>query len=81
MLDGIAGGYAIRQTTVQTARHRSMMSQLFTWHPEWQAGQALIAAAGGADRRSAKNADRPINQSREAHLAARLPHSPERGSF
>jgi hypothetical protein len=32
-----------------------------------------IAAAGGADRRSAKNADRPMNQSREARLS-RIPH-------
>jgi hypothetical protein len=39
-------------------------------------GRLEIAAEGGADRRSAKNADRPINQSREAHplgLSAPLP--------
>jgi hypothetical protein len=38
--------------------------------------EAEDAAAGGADRRSAKNADRPMDQSREAHplgLAAPLP--------
>jgi hypothetical protein len=37
-----------------------------------------MAAAGGADRRSAKNAARPINQSREAHLAA-WPLTPPEG--
>jgi hypothetical protein len=31
----------------------------------------------GADRRSAKNADAPMDQSREAHLAERSLHSPE----
>jgi hypothetical protein len=38
-----------------------------------------MAAVGGADRRSAKNADRPINQSREAHHSAWPLHSPEGG--
>ena len=33
------------------------------WHPS----RAQIAAAGGPGRRSARNADRPMNQSREAH--------------
>ena len=33
-------------------------------------GQAQISAAAGADRRSAKNAGRPLNQSREAHHSA-----------
>jgi hypothetical protein len=42
-------------------------------------GQAETAAAGGTDRRSAKNAARPINQSREAHLAACPLHSPAGG--
>jgi len=42
-----------------------------------QLGQAPIAAEGGADRRSAKNADAPINQSREAHHSARPHQSPE----
>jgi hypothetical protein len=46
-------------------------------HPTWHSRQAEIAAVGGADRRSAKNADAPLNQSREAHLAARPLHSPE----
>jgi hypothetical protein len=36
----------------------------------------LIAAAGGRDRRSAKNADRPMHQWREAHHTARPLHSP-----
>jgi len=36
-----------------------------------------MATAGGADRRSAKNADRPMNLSREAHHTARPQHSPE----
>jgi hypothetical protein len=48
-----------------------------TSHPAWRCGQHLIAAAGGAGRRSAKNADAPINQSREAHLPARPLRSPE----
>jgi len=39
-----------------------------------------IAAVGGADRRSARNAARPMNQSREAHLATWPLHSPE-GAF
>jgi hypothetical protein len=37
------------------------------------------AAGGGAERRSAKNADRPLNQSCEAHRSARPLHSPEGG--
>ena len=40
-------------------------------------GRLEIAAEGGADRRSAKNADRPMNQSREAHRSAWPLHSPE----
>jgi hypothetical protein len=36
----------------------------------------VIAAGGGADRRSAKNASAGMNQSREAHLAERSLHSP-----
>jgi hypothetical protein len=39
--------------------------------------RALIAAAGGAGRRTAKNASTGMNQSREAHLAERSLHSPE----
>jgi hypothetical protein len=46
------------------------------YHPGWQPGQAQIAANGGADRRSAKNADAPMNQSREAHRSAWPLHSP-----
>jgi hypothetical protein len=46
-------------------------------HCERQAGQAEIAAEGGAGQRSAKIADAPMNQSREAHLAARPLHSPK----
>ena len=49
------------------------------YHSAWQPGRHGIAAEGGADRRSAKNADRPLNQSREAHLAAWPLHSPEGG--
>src|SRR5829696_3107626 len=50
-----------------------------THHREWQSGQAEIAAEGGADQRSAKNAARPMNQSREAHRSAWPLHSPEGG--
>jgi hypothetical protein len=46
-------------------------------HAEWQPGQAWIAAAGGADRTSAKNPAAPMNQSREAHYPAGPLHSPE----
>lgn len=46
-------------------------------HCERQAGQAEIAAEGSAGQRSAKIADAPMNQSREAHLAARPLHSPK----
>ena len=49
------------------------------YHAAWQPGQAKIAATGGADRRSAKNADRPMHQSREAHHPARPLHSPVGG--
>ena len=42
-------------------------------------GGLEIAAAGGADRRSAKNADAPLDQSREALLAVRPLHSPRGG--
>ena len=42
-------------------------------------GRLKIAAAGGADRRSAKNADAPIDQSRKAHHPAWPLHSPEGG--
>jgi len=52
---------------------------LIPHHTVWQPGQARTAAEGGADRRSAKNADAPINQSREAHHSARPHHSPEGG--
>src|SRR5215203_3406062 len=45
-------------------------------HTEWQAGRSGIAAGGGAGRRSAKNADAPMHQSREAHHPARPYHSP-----
>jgi hypothetical protein len=48
-------------------------------HRAWQPGQAEIAAVGGADRRSAKNASAGVNQSREAHLAERSLHSPSWG--
>jgi hypothetical protein len=44
----------------------------------WSPGPAELAAAGGADRRSAKNAAPPMNQSREAPYgaAAPLPRGP-----
>jgi hypothetical protein len=47
--------------------------------PRGNQSQAQTAAEGGAGRRSAKNAARPLNQSREAHLAAWPLHSPEGG--
>jgi hypothetical protein len=40
-------------------------------------GRLQTAAEGGADRRSAKNAAKPLNQSREAHHPARPLHAPE----
>jgi hypothetical protein len=49
------------------------------YHLEWQPSPAEIAAEGGADRRSAKNAAAPMDQSREAHRSARPLHSPEGG--
>jgi hypothetical protein len=42
-------------------------------------GGDVTAAAGGAGRRPAQGADAPLNQSREALLAARPLHSPEGG--
>ena len=42
-------------------------------------GRLEIAAEGGADHRSAKNAATPMNQPREAHHAAWPLHSPEGG--
>ena len=45
-----------------------------TCHSAWQPGQAQIAAAGGADRRSARNAPRPrwhrVGTGRAAELAS-----------
>src|SRR5919198_690187 len=38
-------------------------------HGEWQAGQAETAAAGGTDRRPAKNAAAPLPRGRPAPLA------------
>ena len=50
---------------------RSGSSTAFVRHYRaWQPGQAETAAAGGADRRPAKNAAAPMNQSREAHRSA-----------
>jgi hypothetical protein len=49
---------------------------LLQHHRQWQPGQALIAAEGGADRRSAKNADAPhgsIARSAPCGAAAPLP--------
>jgi hypothetical protein len=43
------------------------------------AGSICNAAGGGAGRRPATGADAPMNQSREAHHAARPLHSPEGG--
>src|SRR5919112_1171382 len=40
-------------------------------------GRVEIAAEGGAGRRAAKNADRPMNQSRETHRSVRPLHSPD----
>jgi hypothetical protein len=57
----------------------SIPSACARYHPSWLPGQAEIAAGGGADRRSAKNASAGMNQSREAHLAERSLHSPEGG--
>jgi hypothetical protein len=48
-------------------------------HSAWQVGQAWIAPAGGADRRSAKNAAAPMRQSRQAHRWAWPLHSPGGG--
>jgi hypothetical protein len=47
------------------------------YHLRGSQGRLEMAAVDGADRRSAKNADAPMDQSREAHLAAWLLHSPE----
>jgi hypothetical protein len=49
------------------------------YHRLWLAGQAEIAAAGGADPRSAKIAIAPMNQSHEAHHSARPLHCPLAG--
>jgi DNA-binding CsgD family transcriptional regulator len=46
-------------------------------HRGWQARPAQIATAGGTDRRSARNAAAPMDQSREAHHSARPHHSRE----
>jgi hypothetical protein len=45
-------------------------------HPRGSQGRLEIAAAGGADRRSAKNASAGMDQSREAHRSARPLDSP-----
>jgi hypothetical protein len=43
-------------------------------HAAWEPGQVRDAAAGGASRRSAKIADAPMDQSREAHHSVRPLH-------
>jgi hypothetical protein len=49
------------------------------YHVAWQPRQALIAAGGGAGRRSAKNAAAPmIKRAKRIHSARPL-HSPEGG--
>jgi hypothetical protein len=48
-------------------------------HGAWRPGQAESATAGGAGRRTAKNAAAPMDQSREAHHPARPHHSPGGG--
>jgi hypothetical protein len=54
-------------------------SLLIRHHAAWQPRQAEIGAASGAHRRSARNADAPMNRSREAHHPARPLHSSEGG--
>ena len=49
-------------------------------HPAWYPNWAWIAATGGADRRSAKNAAGLKHQSCEAHHMAR-PRSTPRGAY
>ena len=83
---------AATSTSSLGSRGRSVHETATTWPQAGQvasagpsaslwvtASQAQIAAVGGADRRSAEIADAPMNQSREAHLAARPLHSPEGG--
>jgi hypothetical protein len=56
--------------------HADQQAIILRHHPVWQPQQAQTAAEGGAGRKSAKIADAPINQSREAHplgAAAPLP--------
>jgi hypothetical protein len=48
---------------------------------EWQEGQTRTVAAGGAGRRPAKNAGRPMNQSREAHTRHVRATLPKGGLF
>jgi hypothetical protein len=45
-------------------------------HAAWR-GQGETGAEGGADRRFAKDAASPLDQSREAHHPARPLHSPD----
>ena len=61
---------------------RSAMVRVGTHRTTLRGNQARLemAAAGGADRRSAKNVAAPMNQSREALLAAWPRHSPEGAS-
>ena len=75
-VEGIALGWRLKALLVVSP---AWVRGVRHHHSEWQPGQAEIAAAGGADRRSAKNADRPMNQSREAHHSAWPLHSPEGG--
>jgi hypothetical protein len=60
-------------------RRSGSSTALVRHHRAWQPGQAETAAAGGADRRSAKNAAAPMNQSREAHRLA--PPAPSRAAM
>jgi hypothetical protein len=72
-------GIVIWQPARRPLRGRQQANVTCIGHLGWRNGRHLIAAEGGADRRSAKNADAPIYQSREALLAARPLHSPEGG--
>jgi hypothetical protein len=67
----------VSQTALAGLGHTSWQS---TASPCVATRQAQIAVGGGADRRSAKIAAAPMNQSREAHRSARPLHSPEGAS-
>jgi hypothetical protein len=64
-------------TAVFQALELHVKSRLQHDHGQWQPGQAEMPPKAAPAEGRPKGADAPMNQSREAHLAAWPLHSPE----